>query len=44
MNQSNASTYLDDIEGIVMGGTTSRFWIYRKHMCSMDVVTLRMDS
>ena len=43
-NQSNASTYLDDIEGIVMGGSTSRFWIYRKHMCSLEVVDLRMDS
>ena len=32
---SSASFNVDDIEGIVFGGVSSRFWMLRKHLCSL---------
>lgn len=34
---SNASTYVNDIQGIIVGGINSRFWMLRKHFNSMSV-------
>ena len=34
--ESTASCYLDDIQSIVFGGLTSRFWLLRKHINSLD--------
>jgi len=31
-DKSSASCYFDDIESIAIGGVTSRFWMFRKHM------------
>ena len=33
---SSASCNIDDIQGIIYGGSSSRFWIFRKHMLSLD--------
>ena len=33
---SHASTYVDDIRGIIFGGFNSRFWMLRKHFNSMS--------
>ena len=35
--KSNSSFALDDIESIIYGGTSSRFWMLRKHMITMNV-------
>ena len=32
MVKSSASCYISDIQNIIFGPTTSRFWVYRKHM------------
>ena len=32
---SSASFNVEDIEGIVFGGISSRFWMLRKHLCSL---------
>ena len=29
--------YLEDIEGIIFGGISSRFWMLRKHMICKNV-------
>jgi hypothetical protein len=34
--ESKCSCMLEDIIGFIYGGITSRFWIYRKHVLSMD--------
>ena len=36
MVKSSASCNVADIRNIIFGSTTSRFWIFRKHMISMD--------
>jgi len=33
---SSASTYVNDVKGIVFGGINSRFWMLRKHFNSMS--------
>lgn len=35
--QSSGSGKLSDIDGILFGGISSRFWLYRKHMICMDL-------
>ena len=35
--QSSASFNIEDVEGIVYGGVSSRFWMLRKHLCSLSV-------
>ena len=32
--KSEASIVLDDIKGIIFGGSSARFWLSRKHMIS----------
>jgi len=34
--ESKSSCLISDIEGIIYGGLSSRFWIFRKHINSMD--------
>jgi hypothetical protein len=34
--ESKASCNISDIQGIIYGGLSSRFWIFRKHINSMD--------
>lgn len=41
---SNSSCKIDDIQSIIFGGFSSRFWIFRKHMISMDYDTMLFDS
>lgn len=41
---SSATCNIADIEGIVYGGRSSRFWIFRKHMISVEYDDLRHDS
>lgn len=41
---SSATCNIADIEGIVYGGRSSRFWIFRKHMISMEPECMRCDS
>lgn len=41
---SNSSCNLNDIQGIIYGGFSSRFWIYRKHMISLDYDVMKFDS
>lgn len=36
LSESGASTAVEDITGIVFGGMTSRFWIYRKHFSCLS--------
>lgn len=31
---SKASFFLDEVTGFIYGGTSSRFWLLRKHICS----------
>lgn len=40
---SSSTCWLSDIQGIVYGGHSSRFWIYRKHMISLDASNLIKD-
>ena len=37
---SKASCYVSDIESFVFGGFSSRFWLLRKHINSMDTVKI----
>ncbi len=37
VKQSNASFKISDVQGVIYGGVSSRFWMYRKHMMSMDI-------
>jgi len=39
--QSNASCKVSDIEGIIFGGISSRFWLLRKHINSLDSESLK---
>lgn len=41
--KSNASCNIADIKGFVAGGSSSRFWIYRKHIISQDYYDLALD-
>ena len=34
--KSKCSCKISDIQGFMYGGMTSRFWVYRKHILSMD--------
>ena len=34
--ESKASCKISDIQGIIYGGISSRFWAYRKHINSME--------
>lgn len=36
-NKSSSSCHVDDIQGILFGGTSSRFWMFRKHINSMTI-------
>ena len=38
-DKSSCTTKVDDIEGIVYGGTSSWFWLFRKHINSIDKVS-----
>ena len=42
--QSSCSCNVEDIQAINFGGFSSRFWIFRKHMISMEYDTMKMDS
>lgn len=42
--RSSASCSLDKIQGIIYGGMSSRFWLFRKHMCCLDEFTLQNDT
>lgn len=42
--QSSTSCALTDIEGIIFGGFSSRFWIYRKHLSCLDANILMKDT
>lgn len=42
--QSSSSCNLEDIQAIMYGGTSSRFWIYRKHMISLDYDVMKFDN
>jgi len=37
MKKSKTSFKLKDVKGIAFGGISSRFWMYRKHMMTMDI-------
>lgn len=37
LDPSSASFDVDDIQGILYGGTSSRFWMLRKHLCSLNL-------
>lgn len=41
---SSSSCHINDIEGMLVGGQSSRFWIYRKHMISMEYDILKFDN
>lgn len=43
-HQSSSSCQIADIEGMILGGHSSRFWIYRKHMISMDYDVMKFDN
>ena len=36
-HKSNGTCNVDDIEGFIYGANSSRFWMMRKHINSMDV-------
>ena len=39
--KSNSTCFIRDIQSFVFGGFSSRFWVYRKHINSMNVEQLR---
>lgn len=43
-HQSTSTCSISDIEGMIIGGHTSRFWIYRKHMISLDYDIMKFDN
>lgn len=43
-SDSSFTCKLSDIQGIIYGGYSSRFWIYRKHMIALDAHALLMDN
>lgn len=36
LKQSQTTCLIDQIESIIFGGFSSRFWIYRKHINTID--------
>jgi hypothetical protein len=42
--QSSTSCPISSIKGIVYGGFSTRFWIYRKHLCCLDYNFLMKDT
>lgn len=42
--QSSTSCTISDIQGIIYGGFSSRFWIYRKHLSCLDYSILMKDT
>ena len=38
--RSKSSFRLDEITGFIFGGFGTRFWLFRKHICSMDTLTI----
>lgn len=42
--KSSASCDISDIQGIIYGGISSRFWIYRKHLICMDYDKIKKNS
>jgi hypothetical protein len=38
------SYYMSEIEGIIFGGMSSRFWMLRKHINSMKLVDIEKKS
>ena len=41
---STSTCNISDIEGIIYGGHSSRFWSFRKHMISMDYDVMKFDN
>ena len=39
--ESNATCRFSEIEGIIFGGMSSRFWMLRKHINSLDAESLK---
>ena len=39
--KSNSSCYIKDIKAFIFGGFSSRFWILRKHICSLEKEDLK---
>ena len=37
VKNSSSSTKISDIKGIIYGGISSRFWMFRKHMITLDI-------
>lgn len=44
IKKSSASCDISDIQGIIYGGISSRFWIYRKHLICMDYDKIKKNS
>ena len=42
--ESSTTCKISDIQGIIYGGFSSRFWIYRKHLCCLDYDVLMKDT
>lgn len=42
--ESSTTCNISDIQGIIYGGFSSRFWIYRKHLCCLDYDILMKDT
>ena len=42
--QSSSTCNISDIQGIIYNGASSRFWIYRKHLISLDYDTMKFDN
>lgn len=42
--ESSTTCAISDIQGIIFGGFSSRFWIYRKHLCCLDYDILKKDT
>lgn len=42
--ESSTTCKISDIQGIIFGGFSSRFWIYRKHLCCLDYDILMKDT
>ena len=36
IDPSSASFHIDYVQGIIFGGISSRFWMLRKHLCSLS--------
>ena len=44
LDNSSSSCYIDDIEAFVYGPFTSRFWMLRKHIITMNKGDLAVDA